>query len=104
MDVIVNTDKHIQSPQEFKDKYREELRNGLKRFDEHVTRYEIYFSDENKGKSGPDDKKCVIEARIKGRNPETVTHYADTVALSFNGALDKMKSLLDRIVDQHRKN
>lgn len=100
MDIIINTDNHIKASQEFKDKYKDELKETLKRFENYVTRYEVYFSDENKGKSGPEDKKCVIEVRFKGREPESVTYFADTVAHSFNGAVEKIKSLLDRLVGQ----
>lgn len=100
MEIIINTDNHIKGTQEFKEKYKAELSESLKRFEGYVTRFDVYFSDENKGKSGPDDKKCVIEARVKGREAESVTHFADTVAHAFSGAVDKLKSLLDRVVGQ----
>ncbi len=103
MEINVNTDNHIKGSAEFQEKYKQELSQSLKRFVPHITRCEIFFSDENKAKSSPDDKKCVIEARIKGRNPETVTHFADTVVHAFNGAVDKMRNLLDRVVDTHLK-
>lgn len=103
MEIIINTDNHIKGTSEFQEKYKQELSNSLKRFDSYITRCEVYFSDENKGKSAPDDKKCAIEVRIKGRNAETVTHFADTIAHAFNGAVDKMRNLLDRVVDTHMK-
>lgn len=100
MEIIVHTDSHIKATQEFEGKYKSELQDSLKRFESYVTRYDVYFSDENRGKSGPDDKKCVIEIHFKGRDLEAVTHFADTVALSFSGGVEKVKSLLDRIVGQ----
>ena len=46
-----------------------EIKNELARFDEIVTRIEVHVSDENGNKSTPNDKKCVIEARVEKNNP-----------------------------------
>lgn len=95
MEIRINTDSHITGNDEMKNLYREELDKKLNRFSEYITTAEVFFADENRGKPGVDDKRCTIEVRIKNLDPEAVTHYADTVAHSFNGAIDKMRSLLD---------
>lgn len=100
MEIIINTDNHIHGGENFTEEYKQQLQKSLSRFEEYVTRFVVFFSDENKAKSSPDDKKCVIEARVKGRHPESVSHNADTLKHAFDGALEKMKSLLSKVVDQ----
>ena len=100
MEIKINTDNHILGSDDFKEEYKQLLSKSLSRFEQYVTRFEVYFSDENKAKSSPDDKKCVIEARVKGRNPDSVSHNAHTLKHAFDGALDKMKSVLTKVVDQ----
>ncbi|MEC5395346.1 HPF/RaiA family ribosome-associated protein [Bergeyella sp. RCAD1439] len=102
MDIIINTDNQVEFTQKDKDFYREELQNNLKRFEEYLTRYEVFFSDESSNKDTPGDQKCVIEARIKGRNPERVSHNASERKAAFDGAVSKMRTVLDRVVAQMR--
>lgn len=102
MEVIINTDNHINGSEAFRQEYTVLIQKSLKRFDEYVTAVEVYFSDENKAKSSPDDKRCVIEARVKGRNPDSASHNADTLKHAFDGALEKIKSVLTRVVDQYK--
>lgn len=103
MDIFINTDNQIPATQELKNYYKAELENALKRFDEHVTRYEVYFSDANSsGKDTPGDKQCVIEARLKGKKPEHVSHNATELKAAFDGAVNKMKNLLTRHVEKQR--
>ena len=49
----------------------------------------------NAGKTGPDDKHCMIEARLEGRQPTAVTHIAATLDQAVKGAADKMKRSLE---------
>lgn len=99
MEIKINTDNHIDGHQRFIDNFTNELEQSLKRFENYVTRYEVYFSDENGDKNTPDDKKCVIEARVKHKNIERVSHNASEVHQSFEGAVRKMKAVLDKVVD-----
>lgn len=103
MEIKINTDNHIHVTEEHREEYRQMLHKSLARFDEYVTRCDIYFSDENNAKKAIDDKKCVIEARVKGRHEETVTYNADTLKHAFDGALEKIKAVLSKVVDKHIK-
>lgn len=95
MEIKVHTDNHITSTENFIEKYSEQLNKKLHRFSEYITSAEIFFADENKAKSGIDDKRCTIEVRIKNIQPDAVSHNADTLEHAFSGAVDKMKNLLD---------
>ncbi len=95
MEIKVNTDSHITGSEAMTEKFSVELRKKLNRFSEYITGADIFFADENRGKFGTDDKRCTIEVRPKNMNNEAVTHYADTLDHAFNGAVDKIRSLLD---------
>lgn len=95
MDIRLNTDNNFTASEAFLDKVTEELKKKLNRFSEYITTVEVYFGDENSGKSGIDDKRCTIEVRPRNLNPEAVTHHADTVDHAFNGAVDKLRALMD---------
>ena len=62
---------------------------------EHITRVEVHLSDENGKKGGSHDKRCMMEARLEGRQPIAVTHEAQTIDQAIDGAADKLKSSLD---------
>lgn len=102
MEVLINSDNNVESSIDFKNDFREQLLHSLRRFDGYITRFEVFFSDESSNKETINDHKCVIEARMKGRDPERVSHNANSAKDAFNGAVDKMKTVLDRVVDQQR--
>ena len=41
-------------------------RTRCERFSAHITRVEVHLGDENAGKRGSDDKRCMMEARLEG--------------------------------------
>lgn len=100
MTIQLNTDNNLEVQQDYADKLTEMLQNGLKRFDEHLTRLEVHLSDENAAKEGKDDKKCLLEARPKGKQPIVVSANADTYDKAVHDAIDKMKTSLDRMIDK----
>jgi ribosome-associated translation inhibitor RaiA len=71
------------------------IERALKRFSEHVTRVEVHFDDENGGKGGLRVMRCMLEARVEGRQPVAVTEHADTLEKAVQGACDKLVHLLD---------
>lgn len=95
MEIRLNTDSNFTASAAFLEKISEELKRKLHRFSEYITAAEVFFGDENSDKTGLNDKRCTIEVRPKHLNPEAVTHYADTVDHAFNGAVDKIRNLLD---------
>jgi ribosome-associated translation inhibitor RaiA len=78
----------------------------LSRFSDRITRIEVHLSDQNGDKSGQDDKRCMLEARLEGRPPTVVTHQAASLDESVDGAADKLKrsleSTLERLKDARR--
>ena len=98
MQIQVHTNDNIQGGESLIRWAQDEAAAKLARFREHVTRVELFLSDVDAGKSGVDDKRCVIEARPAGRQPVAATAEAAKVADAVAAALDKLvRSLGDDI-------
>ena len=105
MKIQLNTDGNIEGNERLADHVTGVVEDTLGRFAERVTRVEVHLSDENGPKSGPDAKRCMMEARLRGRQPIAVTHEAETLDQAIDGAADKLQRLLDSTLerlDAHR--
>jgi len=101
MQININTDNHIEGNDRRESYFTEVLKDKLKRFDDHVTSLEIHITDENgKDKSGPDDIRCLMEARVNGMKPMAVTCHSDTVEKAIGMATEKLKNLLEHTFDK----
>lgn len=95
MQIQINTDDNIQGRDELTRQAEADIATSLDRFADRITRVEVHLSDENAGKSGTNDKRCLMEVRPAGQQPVAVTHEAGTLAEAWGGASKKMRSLLD---------
>jgi len=104
MQIQINTDHNIEGREALAAHVQGVVESVLGRFGEQITRVEVHLSDQNGDKSGQDDKRCMMEARLEGRQPTAVTHSAGTVDEAVDGAADKLKrsleSTLGRLADQ----
>jgi ribosome-associated translation inhibitor RaiA len=100
MQIQFNTDHNIEGRDKMAEYYSGVLERDLSRFSDQITRLEVHLSDENGHKNGPEDKRCMIEARLQGLKPTSVTHYAETLAQAISGATDKLKRSLGSTIDQ----
>ncbi|WP_231582701.1 HPF/RaiA family ribosome-associated protein [Pedobacter sp. BMA] len=97
MTIQLNTDKNLTIHQEYEDKIQTQITDTLSRFADLITRLEVHLSDENGSKDGLDDKRCLIEAKITGKEPIAVTNLGNNYDLAIAGALTKLKSKLETI-------
>jgi ribosome-associated translation inhibitor RaiA len=95
MKIQINTDDHVDGSEDLAAQVSATIEQAIKRFSEHVTRVEVHLSDENAGKSGQRDQRCMLEARLEGRQPVAVTDQAATVEQAVHGAAQKLAHLLD---------
>jgi ribosome-associated translation inhibitor RaiA len=102
MTIQLNTDNNLSVHEAFGTKLEDLLSEELSRFSEYITRLEVHLSDENGAKDGANDKRCMIEARLEGRQPIAVTANADTHEQSVASAIDKLKNSLDTIFGRLR--
>lgn len=100
--VEVNTDKNIKNSERLIEYCKSMVEAELDRFAEHITRVEIHLSDENGEKGGEDDKRCLIETKLKGKSPVAVKNTASNVDDAISGAIDKLSKVLDTSIDKMR--
>jgi len=105
MYIQVNTDRNIEGHQALNARVSGVVEDALSRFSDHISRVEVHLSDVNSNKKGgDDDMRCMVEVRIKGRQPIAITHHAATVDQVVDGAVDKLVSLIETTLgrQQHK--
>ena len=101
MKIQVNTDSHIQGSAELTQQVEAVVQSALDRFSDRITRVEVHFSDENSSqKAGDNDKRCVMEARLAGLSPITVSHNGAAVEQALAGAADTLEKTLKRTLER----
>jgi len=108
MQIQINTDRHIEGHEALAAQVSSVVESALSRISDYITRVEVHLSDENSAKKGGnDDIRCVMEARLEGRQPSAVTHQAATVDQAVDGAAEKLirmiESTLGQLRDQKRR-
>jgi hypothetical protein len=76
------------------------LAEKLKRFTNQITRLDVHLSDENGGKGGQNDKRCLLEAHMEGREPLVAKNHANTYELAAEGTADILKTSLALTADR----
>ena len=71
MQVQINSDNNISMHGRLSDSIGAYINNLLQRFDPYLTRVEVHLTGENVKKSGPKDKRCVLEAAPNVINPSS---------------------------------
>ena len=69
MQIQVNTDHTIEGHEALAARIRGVVENALSRMSDHITRVEVHLTDESGPKSGKNNKRCMMEARLEGRQP-----------------------------------
>jgi ribosomal subunit interface protein len=104
MQIQINTNHNIEGYESLAEHVTHVVEKALSKKSEHITRIEVHMSDENSNKGGLHDKRCMMEARLQGRAPLSVTHHAESLHQAIDGAVEKLvrivNSTLDRLHDQ----
>ena len=95
MQIEISTDSNIEGHEKFTAHVKDVVENALSRFSKRITRIEVHISDETGHKSGHDDARCMMEARLEGRPPTAVTHHGTSVDQAIEGAAGKLKRLVE---------
>ena len=103
MIIQFNTDKNIDGKENLEQFVSEKTSNVLRHYVNRVSRVEIFLSDENADKSGPDDIQCKIEARVEHKQPVIVTSKGGSKEEALDEALSKMKATLASVIGKMKK-
>jgi ribosome-associated translation inhibitor RaiA len=98
--IQVSSDNKIDASEKLADHARTIVEKALGSVGDRVTRVEVHLTKENAG--GPDDVKCVLEARLERSQPTAVSHHAPNVHLALDGAADKLQRALSHIIGKRR--
>ena len=98
MKIQINTDNNITGRETLVEMAENIITGAIGHLAKHVSRVEVHLSDENGEKTGGRDKRCMMEARLEGRQPIAVTDESNSLDEAINGAADKLKSSLDTIL------
>jgi ribosome-associated translation inhibitor RaiA len=102
MQIQINTDHNIEGHEALAAQVRGIVESVLSRISHHITRVEVHLSDESSHKSSQNDKRCMMEARLEGRQPIAVTHQAETLDRAVDGAADKLARLIESTLGRQR--
>ena len=101
MQIHINTGHNIQVHEALNAQVSGIVDSALSRFSDRITRVEAHLSDENSDKKvGHDAMRCVLEARLEGRQPIAVTHHATTLDEAVNGAADMLARLIEHTLER----
>src|SRR4051812_621449 len=95
MYIKLNTNEGVRGDEAMAQRVEAEIGDALGHFEERLTAVEVYLSDANGDKHGPDDKTCVIEARPAGHRAVAASHQAETHEEALSVAAEKMSHRLE---------
>jgi hypothetical protein len=95
MKIQVNTDANIDGREALATQVDAIVAQALQQFQDRITRVEVHLSDQNAGKNGQLDKRCLIEARLEGRQPVAVSSEAGTVDQAVHEGVGKLARLIE---------
>ncbi len=102
MNIQINTGHNIQSNETLIAKFRSTIERSLIRISDHITSLEVHMKDEDGIKKGKNDKRCLIEARLEGRQPIVVTEHSSNLNQALDGAIEKLIRMIERIIGRQR--
>lgn len=101
MQVLLNTDHHIEGRDALAAHLEQVVNQAMDRFADHVTRVEAHLADVNSHKGGDDDIQCTMEARLAGFDPLVVKDQAPTVHQAIQGATSKLQRAVSSFIEKH---
>lgn len=103
MQVQINTDSSTAGDEASAARMRDAVEEALSRVRDAVTRVEVHLSDQDgSARSTTQEMRCMIEARLEGREPLAVTHSAATVDRAIEGAAGKLARVIQRTLGRAR--
>ncbi len=90
MQVQINSDNATAGSEQLSHEVGARIEASLSRFSHQITRVEVHLSD-----LGGDQSRCVIEARLEGLRPISVSNKAGTLAQAVDGCATKMATRVE---------
>ena len=103
MQILINTDQHINANSESMATWQSDIASALDRFAEWITRIDVHLTDENSAaKGGDDDIRCLMEARPRNHQPVSIEVRSGTPYQAVSEATDTLEKRLATMLDKAR--
>jgi hypothetical protein len=100
MKIHISTNNYIAGSKKLKSHIIASLTEELGKLSPQITQLEVRLTDEKGPKKVVNNKRCVIEAQFEGKQqPFAFTNYADSHEHAIAGAIDKLKELIEKKLD-----
>ena len=103
MNIQISTDKNIDGGEKFSTYVNGVVNDAISGFNKHITHVGVHFSDQNSSKAGLEDKRCVVEFHIAGRNSTAVSFDANSVDEALAGAVEKVRHSIGHTLGKLKK-
>ncbi|KTD23220.1 HPF/RaiA family ribosome-associated protein [Legionella londiniensis] len=103
MQIQINPGNQVHGYQYVAKEIEAQLTKKLHRFEGYITRIEVHVEDDHQ-KTGENDKRCLLEARLKHHQPVVASDTAPSYKEAINGAIDKLKRALDSTIGRLSNN
>ena len=101
MQIQVHTDHNIEGHEKLAAWVSDVLEQALLGVSDRISRVEVHLTDQNSAaKTGANDMRCVMEAKLDGRPPLAVTEHADTIHNAIIAGSDKLSRLIDHTLER----
>jgi ribosomal subunit interface protein len=107
MQIQIHTGHNIEGHEALATQVSGVVKESLRRFSDRITSIDVHLSNQNnEQQDGNDSLRCMMEARLEGRQPIAVTNQADTLDRAVEGAADKLTHLIDHTLGKlkHQSN
>lgn len=101
MQIQLNSGNRITGSPELLQRVQADLEHELKHVASAITRVEVHLNDVNGAKGGEDDKRCMLEARIKGAQPIAVESRAGTIDQAISAAAGQLNRAIKNQLDKN---
>jgi len=71
------------------------VQSALSRFEDRIRRVDVHLSDVVSNKGGHDGNRCMMEARLEGREPIAVTQQATSMDKAIHDAVHTLKRSIE---------
>lgn len=103
MNIQISTDNHIDGGEKFSNYVNGIVQQAVSGLNTQITHIGVHFSDQNSSKSGFNDKRCVMEYHIAGRNTAAVTHDGDSIDEALMGAVEKVRNSIEHTMGKMKR-
>ena len=101
MQVLLNTDHHVDGRHQMAEHLASVVKDALGRFGEQITRVEAHLADAiSHVKSTPDEIQCTLEARLVGLEPVVVKDRSGNAHQAISGAVSKLKRAVATVLEK----